>query len=258
MRRSKGLVSTVVNSHDLDFVILAECRIEIGELLHVLNAEEPYFERIPSSSGKIVILTRFDPAFVGWTDEGHNYSIRQLRLPARDEIILATAHLRSKLRNKTEDQVMACVRFAKKIAAAEKHLGHRRTIVVGDLNMNPFEHGVVGTEGFHAVMSRAISLRGSRTVEKIEYPFFYNPMWAHFGDREDGPAGTYYYDNASDINYFWNMFDQVLLRPELAKSFREKDLQILTKAGDTDLLKNGRPDTRVGSDHLPILFRVDF
>lgn len=45
-------------------------------------------------------------------------------------------------------------------------------------------------------------------------------MWNHFGDAKSSTAGSYYYDSAEHVNYyFWDMFDQVLIRPELAERF---------------------------------------
>jgi len=97
--------------------------------------------------------------------------------------------------------------------------------------MNPFEDGIVGTIGLHAVMSQSIAMGNSRTVQGVDYPFFYNPMWGHFGDRNAGPDGTYYRSSAEHVNYFWNIFDQVLIRPELIDVFAKDELQILDHDG---------------------------
>lgn len=139
---------------------------------------------------------------------------------------------------------------------AEEQHRHRRTIVVGDLNMNPFEAGVVNASGLHAMMTQAIVRDGSRDVQGREYPFFYNPMWGFFGDRTPGPPGTYYYRHSGHLSYDWNIFDQVLIRPEALPWF-QGDVEILTKVGDVELLgRHGRPNAEVGSDHLPIVFRL--
>ncbi len=124
--------------------------------------------------------------------------------------------------------------------------------------MNPFESGVVGAAGLHAVMTKQIASKGRRTVSGKQYPFFYNPMWSCFGDRTAGPPGTYYYDRAEHVCYFWNVFDQVLLRPELLDRFPSEELRILTEDGDRSLLSaSGLPDKAAGSDHLPVLFKLD-
>jgi len=83
-------------------------------------------------------------------------------------------------------------------------------------------------------------------------------MWSYFGDISSGPAGTYYYDTGTQVNFFWNMFDQVLIRPDLLDAFQNEEIKILTEVRGNSLLANsGRPDISFGSDHLPILFRLN-
>ena len=83
-------------------------------------------------------------------------------------------------------------------------------------------------------------------------------MWGYLGDISDGPPGTYYYDSGMQVNLYWNMFDQVLIRPELLDVFEVEGLRILTDAGGKSLLAgSGKPDVSIGSDHLPILFKLN-
>ena len=101
-------------------------------------------------------------------------------------------------------------------------------------------------------------MRGARTVQGERYPFFYNPMWGHFGDRAGGPPGTLH-EKAEHTVFFWNIFDQVLLRPELAVNFRHEDLTILSTVGNRPLVTPiGKPDANHASDHLPVLLRLEF
>lgn len=61
------------------------------------------------------------------------------------------------------------------------------------------------------------------------------------------------------MNYFWNTFDQVLIRPELMNGFEHHNLRIVTKAGGRTLVRpDGRPDATNFSDHLPIVFELEF
>jgi len=72
-------------------------------------------------------------------------------------------------------------------------------------------------------------------------------------------AGSYFYDAREHVNYFWNVFDQVLLRPELAERFDPARLSIVKGVGSLPLVQtNGRPDHKNGSDHLPLVFEVEF
>jgi hypothetical protein len=79
-----------------------------------------------------------------------------------------------------------------------------------------------------------------------------------FGDAVDGPSGTFYHGGSEQVEYFWHMFDHVLIRPELLNIFRNEELRILTGGSETSFLTgNGLPKRSVASDHLPILFRLE-
>ena len=117
----------------------------------------------------------------------------------------------------------------------------------------------MSTVGLSAVASRRIAERATRTVQGREYRLFYNPMWGHFGDSKGDTAGSYFYDSSEHTNYFWNVFDQVLLRPELAKRFDSSQLSIVKSVGERLLVRpDGRPDGTLYSDHLPIVFELGF
>lgn len=150
-------------------------------------------------------------------------------------------------------------RVADLIQEREIHT-HRRSIVVGDFNANPFESAVFSSDGLHAVGVRHVNNQTSRTVRLGEdrEDFFYNPMWrryGHVGYLESGTA-THYWQNSLAGEIFWHMLDQVVIRPEECPRFPEEQLQILTRIGTVELLApDGTLDTRVGSDHLPIIFQ---
>jgi hypothetical protein len=120
--------------------------------------------------------------------------------------------------------------------------------------MNPFDPGVAGA--LHAVSSRAVARRGGHEIRGQWFPLFYNPMWGCFGDRTEGPPGSYYLHASKPLNYYWNLYDQVLLRPGLMDLLQE--VRVLEDDGQTSLLtRHGLPDGSAGSDHLPVLFRLD-
>jgi hypothetical protein len=256
-------IAELARSRDVDVLILLECVIQVAELLGALNQEDgPIFHYAPNLAEapeeSIKIFTRFTPEFLDPLEDGPRHTIRRLRLPMCTDILLAAIHLPSKLHTSESSQILACSQWAQTIAEAERRAGHTRTVVVGDLNMNPFEAGVVGAGGFHATMARAQARQGQRTVSGQRYPFFYNPMWGCFGERNATPAGTYFYDSSEHVSYYWNMFDQVLLRPGLVDLLSRDGVEIVSRAGVVSLLSaSGRPDKSVGSDHLPILFGLE-
>jgi hypothetical protein len=84
-------------------------------------------------------------------------------------------------------------------------------------------------------------------------------MWSHFGEKKQGHAGTYYYPNPKARADFWNIYDQVLVRPALLPYFRDEEVAILWQylAGNVPLLRaDGSPNSKEISDHLPLLFRL--
>lgn len=117
---------------------------------------------------------------------------------------------------------------------------------------------MISANGLHGVMAKKIAQQRSRVVQKMEYPYFYNPMWSLLGDASSGQPGTFYYANGEHACYFWNMFDQVLLRPDLLECFDNRHLKIIDTINGLSLLsKNGRPSQTIASDHLPIYFKLD-
>lgn len=130
---------------------------------------------------------------------------------------------------------------------------------MGDLNMNPFDDGLIAATGLHATMARDVARKESRSIRGEDFRYFYNPMWPLFGDAGVGrPSGTYYYRRGQPVELLWNVFDQVLVRPTLLDVFRNEELTILTDDGSTRLLSStGRPRKRAFSDHLPVAFTLD-
>jgi len=252
------LVASLVKDRRIDVLMLAENSITDADLLTAINSDPAVPVLIPPThypAGGLRIFTNLPLDLVdGVTDESR-FSILHLKPPLSESILLVVVHLPSKLRMKDVEQAIMAPRVSEAILEAEDRVGHSRTVLVGDFNMNPFEVGLVASENFHAVMTTALAQRGSRTVGDKDRKFFYNPMWNHFGDRET--PGTYYRDGGP-VSYFWNMFDQVLIRPDLLPRFKKETVEIVTTAGATSLLsRSRRPDSKRASDHLPILFRLD-
>jgi endonuclease/exonuclease/phosphatase (EEP) superfamily protein YafD len=178
-----------------DVIALAEPGFEeAGPTLEALRqAADPAFGAPPADTPRLHIFARraaLDLQEV-FGDVRGRLTVRRLRFQ-ETEFLLAAVHLPSKLYWNPEDQSAESGMLAQDLRRAEEQHRHRRTIVVGDLNMNPFEAGVVNASGLHAMMTRALVKDGSREVQGREYPFFYNPMWGFFGDRTPGPPGTYY------------------------------------------------------------------
>jgi hypothetical protein len=256
------LIATLAREHEADVLILAEPGTGLSQLLVELNTGEQrqYFpDASPGLSDRFQIFYRYNLSAVQIVQDGPNVAARNLSPPIHTSVLVIAVHLPSKLYMKPDDQLMLASLFAKTVNESENSVRHNRTVLVGDLNMNPFEPGVIGAGGLHAVMDRTVALRIARMLQGRSYRFFYNPMWIMLGDRDGEPRGTYYYDSGSYINYYWNIFDQIMVRPELLEMLiPERDVRILSHINGTSLVRksDGRPDSRI-SDHLPVLLNLE-
>jgi len=252
------LIVALVEEHAIDVLMLAESDIDQGHLLRSLNDRSHDFHFAPSAPAPVQMFIGTPTYVVRNVDDGSRYSIRELRMPGCIAVLVALLHLPSRLFVDERSQDFECTITAQSIREAEARVGHERTLVVGDFNMDPFSAGIVGAAGFNAAMHRNTASRGGRMIRGENYPFFYNPMWNHFGDERKPASGTYYYEKGDHVAYYWHMFDQVLIRPTLLNRLPVPGVRIPTSAGDVSLLgPNGHPDATAGSDHLPIVFSLD-
>lgn len=254
----EDIVRSIVRHCSIDIIILAESELDDSHLLEELSIDtEECYSMAPGIVDRLRIYSRFDPKNIEPIHDSSYIAIRNIVNPSDPSFLLVAVHLPSKLYEEEYDQIAMCFGIVKAIERAEQAVGHTRTILVGDFNLDPFESGIVGAEGFHAIMDRNIAKKGSRVVKGEKYKYFYNPMWNGLGDESKGPPGTYYYDTSRYMNYYWHTFDQVLIRPELLDYFRYDKLDVLTEInGRSLILENGMPDAKLASDHLPIVFEI--
>jgi exonuclease III len=171
------------------------------------------------------------------------------------EFTLIGLHYQSKLNWSSADQLAHSSKLRNFVLDVEEKIGHQRTVVLGDFNMNPFDKAMVAHTGLNAVMEKSIAQQKTRTVDEDDYDFFYNPMWGFLGDLGKGSvSGTHYYNSSAPINYYWHILDQVLLRPVLIDYL--EDIEILTKIFDTNLLTPKNFIDKTISDHLPVFFSL--
>jgi len=160
--------------HRVELVILAEREMTTKEALIGLNGDgvgryEEAFCPVPS---RVRFFTNLPKDRLRPLRDADKISIRMLSPPLGGEIIVAAVHLSSKLHAENEDQDYGARRMRDMIERVEADAGHRRTVVIGDLNMSPFESGMVAADGFHAVMDKEIAAKGSRLVQGAEFGFF--------------------------------------------------------------------------------------
>lgn len=244
---------------DPDIIFLAECTMSINDILTSLNdSTTRYFYNLDPICEKIKMFSKFHDKYVPVIKSNLRYTVRRCSIPSYPNFNIMALHYQSKVNWDFADQSAHATTINTVIADFERKTSSNETIVIGDFNMNPFDFGMVQTTGLHSVMSKRVAMKKSRTVDGEKYPFFYNPMWSFFGDKGVGTTnGTIYNTLSKPINYFWNIFDQVLVRPEMINYFDEDKLEIITSFGcDLDLINKFDMINDSISDHLPISITI--
>lgn len=255
-------LTRLVRDRNLDVLVFAEYELADADVKAALDAAGiGSFHRPPSRSERVVIWTRWQPGTVidrykGWATI--RLTIRQLLPSGGKPTWLAAAHLWDRTTLTTEaGRALATSEISTAIRSFEARNKSSRTILVGDLNLNPFEAASVAPQCLHGMMTADLAQTVRNMDARSEYPTFYNPMWGLFGDRTNGPPGTYFWRNPLEgTNHFWHMYDQVLIRPDLIDSFI--GVEILAGDGtDSFVSSSGRPRPDYFSDHLPLFFQLD-
>lgn len=251
-------IARLVERHSVDMVILAETEGPYflrAELLTALSNFH-YLPHGPECT-RIEVYTRFPASAVRSISEGDRYRAHALRLTDGRDLLLFCCHFIS-LQNRDDYTLNSEARsHAREFRELEANESHHSSLVIGDLNLDPFAPGIAFEDGFYGLMSKTQASQRDQDKRVLAKPF-YNPMWNHFGDATPGPPGSYYYSGGGATSrYFWHTFDQVLLRPSLLSAWQDHYLLRPTDDGVVNFLtKTGVPDKRI-SDHLPLIFRLD-
>ncbi len=246
-----SVLSDIIIENSANIIVLAEFVSDIEDLLTTLSLKgismEEYStigcERIKIIGNNHIVTANLQTDHTSFQVIDNKY-------------ILCGVHLNSKIFSddigKREILISTLIRDVQKI---EKEVKTKGTIIVGDLNINPYEDSCINARYFHALPIYEETKRGKRIVASETFEMFYNPMWNFLGDFNK-PYGTYYHNNSGTINTYWNIYDQVLIRPNIRDKFINESRKIITKTERINLLdEKGYPNKNI-SDHLPIIFEI--
>lgn len=236
---------SIINEKNIDIMIMAEYEDNINYLINELYIKGMYYAEInPIACKKIKILYRKD-MIVEINNDCSNY-VSILVSDYNFEFELFATHFPSKLYTSEDNRKLIAGILKNDVEQYDK------VLVVGDFNCNPFEKTMSALSGLLSLPTKEYK---KRKVDGIEKKILYNPMWKFFGDFETNP-GTYFYNSSNDLNYYWNIFDQVLVSQEMVDLFNNKKLEIIKEINKKSLIKGNRINNEI-SDHLPILFSLE-
>lgn len=252
---------SLVSEYAVDLLILAEKPADKDACDLMASARGTDCVEWPIRKARLsVIMLDGLATLEGNVREHANYCIQPLTLASHTDapLTIAVAHLRSK-----RPDAAAPGRMAKylmdDLRNLEEGLGHHRSLVVGDLNMDPFDRDVCEHGAMHATMERAKAARRpeGRTCGGRFERFLYNPMWRLMGgtDVERRVLGSCRFDSSDVLEYYWHTYDQVLVRPALLDWLDDRNVHLITEANGHSLVnQNRRPSV---SDHLPLVFGLN-
>lgn len=236
---------SIINEKNIDIMIMAEYEDNINYLINELYIKGMYYTAAnPIAYKKIKILYRRG-IIIEINNDCSNY-VSILVSNYNFEFELFATHFPSKLHTSEDNRKLIAGILKNDIEQYDK------VLVVGDFNCNPFEKTMSALSGLLALPTKEYK---KRKVNGIEKKILYNPMWKFFGDFETNP-GTYFYNSSNDLNYYWNLFDQVLVSQELADLFNNEKLEIIKEINKKCLIKENKINSEI-SDHLPIVFSLE-
>ena len=223
-----------INNFLIDLIIENECDIlvlaeYIGDEINLIN--ELYLKdyQMESYQGfackKIKIFYKSDIEVDFGNDNSDYLSIKVKRNNLY--FSLFAVHFPSKLYVPDDNRQMIARNLKNDIDEQEN------AAIVGDFNSNPFEKTMVAASCLSALPTSAYK---ERTVQGNKCKILYNPMWTFFDDFDKFP-GTYFCRKSNDIDYFWNIYDQILLTNSLSKKLVKGSIKIIKNIGDINLIK---------------------
>ena len=135
-------IARLVVAHSVDVVILAECTMQSSVVSRALNdVTGDTFRVVPGSGSELRLFTRFAASNfqIEQREQFEAWLAFRVNGPILPELILYAVHLPSKLWTTENDQILVTSNLAGDIRLLEQQQRHDRTVVVGDLNANPFE-----------------------------------------------------------------------------------------------------------------------
>ena len=249
----------LVRENQVDVLMLAESTLDPQGLAAALRAEcSDGYRYCPGLCKYIHIYSSLPDPNITVLREGRRHTLRSFAFPDASSMTLGVVHLPSQRECNRDTLKGGCNDLAMEVCRVEDDVAkHRRTILVGDFNLNPFDGGLVGARALNAVMSREVAMQRERQHQSARRRYFYNPTWNLLGDRDARLPGTFYRQDGNDECYYWNLLDQVLLRPEVLDIFDHDSLRVVETVGTIALAKPGggvrKPSV---SDHLPLFFRL--
>lgn len=152
-------LSEMCGQYDVDLILIAEPpsnKVRLSTDINSVGNQSTYV-LLYSALEKFALFTRFPINNIRLIYDDDDITIREILSPVDQKILVCGVHLPSKLHYEGHDQTAHASEVVRKIRKAESSVNNTCTLVIGDFNMNPFDHGMVSASAFNAVMDKRIA-----------------------------------------------------------------------------------------------------
>jgi exonuclease III len=239
----------LIIENQLEVVALAEANsLDTMSLVNHLKLHGYEWKDVQiSTKNDIRLLAQKEIDINPFKEEGH-YSIYKIRKNGEVDCLFVVVHLLSKTRKSNEAQYNRANDVARELNKYEEEIfenDEKRTIVVGDFNMQPYEAGVCSGYGFNATMSANQASKITRKIDgKITYLYF-NPIWSLMGANKKVQGSYYSSSDKDDHAIYWYSFDAVLLRPCFIELFNWEYFEIVERTQKNNFVPNTTIDKKI-------------
>lgn len=257
-RKIKETLIKLIIEYECHIIVLAEYDRDLEEICNELAVKGKDYQEcktIAESIVKVLITNKLEAEIIR---DANRYCIFNIRNNIDTDFLLVGVHLQSKLHGSgPHGQRTTTMDLMEKLREAEGEVGHKKVIILGDFNANPFEKIMIDFNLFHSIpYSKIVSEKKERKSSGVTRQMFYNPMWNFLSEKEK-INGSYYYASSDDVCFYYNIFDQVLFSADLVQKIQKESIKIITKLEEYSLMDdNGKPNKKDFSDHLPIFFTI--
>ena len=263
----------LVQHYGANILLLTEAnpKQDTEGLLHALNqalmpSEKKFLPiewkekpKTATAMTNLLVVTNLEPNVWEQCIVRNRYAIWALSLPGRQRFHLIVAHFPGIQQDQGDKQRESAIALRRDLESVEdmalKPGEKKLSVIIGDMNANPFDAGITGVYGLNATHLKEVADRQFRTANGQRHSYLFNPMWRFLGAA---PWGTFYYDGSNPIRYDWSILDQVLVRPEMMQYFDKRDVPdvwIPITDGVVDLNPGVLDKDTAMPDHRPIFFR---
>lgn len=247
----------LIDYKNVDVVGLAECTISTIKIITEFAKKypgKPFYE-ITSNHERIKVISSLPKAkFNNFNGKYDSLFWNVNKITSYFNIVFV--HLPSKLRWDSVSVNMEAINMSSHIRNFETKTKNKKTLLIGDFNLNPYDIGMRSSVGLHGVKDKSLASK-VKNIYGQDYDRFYNPMWNFLGD-EKCVSGTYFFNRSDHDNPHWHTLDQVLIRGELMEKYNKTKVHLITDIkGESLIQQDSKRIKNKFSDHLPILISIN-